>query len=86
VRQAEVDNGLRPGLPTTAEREEIRKLRAENFELRRCNEILKSASVLPRRAVHSRGGRLSAFAGRSPSRRSSCGGPSSPSAIAPPGQ
>jgi transposase len=25
--------------------EEIRKLRAENFELRRANEILKSASV-----------------------------------------
>ncbi|MBA3562183.1 MAG: transposase [Actinobacteria bacterium] len=45
VRQAEADNGLRPDLPTTAEREEIRKLRAENFELRRANEILKSASV-----------------------------------------
>ncbi len=28
-----------------AEREEIRKLRAENFELRRANEILKAASV-----------------------------------------
>jgi transposase-like protein len=27
------------------EREEIRKLRKENFELRRVNEILKSASV-----------------------------------------
>ena len=27
------------------EREEIRRLRAENFELRRANEILKSASV-----------------------------------------
>jgi hypothetical protein len=38
-------NGLRPDLPTTAEREEIRKLRAEVFELRRANEILKSASV-----------------------------------------
>jgi len=45
VRQAEADNGLRPDLPTTAEREEIRKLRAEVFELRRANEILKSASV-----------------------------------------
>src|SRR5918995_1919286 len=45
VRQAEADNGLRRDLPTTAEREEIRKLRAENFELRRANEILKSASV-----------------------------------------
>jgi transposase len=45
VRQAEVDSGSRPDLPTTAEREEIRKLRQENFELRRANEILKSASV-----------------------------------------
>jgi transposase len=45
VRQAEADSGVRPDLPSTAEREEIRKLRAENFELRRANEILKSASV-----------------------------------------
>ncbi len=45
VRQAEADSGTRPDLPTTAEREEIRKLRSENFELRRANEILKSASV-----------------------------------------
>ena len=45
VRQAQADSGSRPDLPTTAEREEIRKLRAENFELRRVNEILKSASV-----------------------------------------
>ena len=45
VRQAEADSGARPDLPTSAEREEIRKLRRENFELRRANEILKSASV-----------------------------------------
>ncbi len=45
LRRVEADEGLRPDLPTTAEREEIRKLRAENFELRRANEILKSASV-----------------------------------------
>jgi transposase len=45
VRRAEADQGLRPDLPTTAEREEIRQLRRENFELRRANEILKSASV-----------------------------------------
>jgi len=45
VRQAEADSGARPDLPTSAEREEIRRLRAENFELRRANEILKSASV-----------------------------------------
>jgi transposase len=45
VRQAEADSGARPDLPSSAEREEIRKLRAEVFELRRANEILKSASV-----------------------------------------
>jgi transposase len=45
VRQAEADAGLRPDLPSTEEREEIRRLRQENFELRRANEILKSASV-----------------------------------------
>ncbi len=45
VRQSQADNGARPDLPSSAEREEIRKLRAENFELRRANEILKSASV-----------------------------------------
>jgi transposase len=45
VRRAEADGGLRPDLPTTAEREEIRRLRTENHELRRANEILRSASV-----------------------------------------
>ena len=45
VRQAEADSGARPDLPSSAEREEIRKLRAENFELRRANEILKAASA-----------------------------------------
>jgi transposase len=45
VRQAQADSGGRPELPTTAEREEIRALRREVFELRRANEILKSASV-----------------------------------------
>ena len=44
VRQAEIDQGRRQGL-TSEEREEIRKLRKENYELRRANEILKSASV-----------------------------------------
>jgi transposase len=45
VRQHEADSGARPDLPTSAEREEIRRLRQENYELRRANEILKSASV-----------------------------------------
>jgi transposase len=45
VRQAEADAGVRTDLLSTPEREEIRRLRKENFELRRANEILKSASV-----------------------------------------
>jgi transposase len=45
VRRVEADEGLRPDLPTAAEREEIRALRKENYELRRANEILKAASV-----------------------------------------
>jgi transposase len=45
VRQAEADSGARPELLSSSEREEIRRLRKENYELRRANEILKSASV-----------------------------------------
>ena len=45
VRQAEANSGMRPELPTSKEREELRRLRKENYELRRANEILKSASV-----------------------------------------
>ena len=45
VRQAEADSGTREGVLTSQEREEIRRLRKENYELRRANEILKSASV-----------------------------------------
>ena len=44
VRRAEVDAGKRPGVSTEAA-EELRKLRAENRELKRANEILKSAST-----------------------------------------
>src|SRR3982751_220645 len=48
VRQHEADSGKRPDLPTSAEREEIRRLRQENYEMRRANEILKSASIFSR--------------------------------------
>jgi transposase len=39
------NEGRRKDLLTNEEREEIRKLRKEKFELRRANEILKAASV-----------------------------------------
>jgi len=45
VRQAEADSGRRRDLLTTDEREELRRLRKENAELRRANAILKDASV-----------------------------------------
>jgi transposase len=45
VRRVEADTGRRSDVLTSAEREEIRRLRRENKELRRANEILKSASV-----------------------------------------
>src|SRR5664280_2447459 len=44
VQQAEVDRGTRAGL-TTEERVRMRELERENKELRRANEILKSAAV-----------------------------------------
>jgi len=44
VRRVEVDAGHRPGI-TTEERERLRVLERENKELRRANEILKSASA-----------------------------------------
>lgn len=44
VRRAQVDEGSRPGT-TTAEAEEIKRLRAEVAELKRANEILKTASA-----------------------------------------
>jgi transposase len=43
VRQAQVDGGVRTGT-TTEENAEIKRLRRENAELRRANEILKVAS------------------------------------------
>jgi transposase len=44
VRQAERDQGRRPGL-TTEERQRLKALERENVELRRANEILKKASA-----------------------------------------
>jgi transposase len=44
VRQAEVDDGMRSGT-TTSDAERIKELERENRELRRANEILKSASA-----------------------------------------
>lgn len=44
VRQAEIDGGHRPGL-TSEERQRIKELERENRELRRANEILKSAAA-----------------------------------------
>jgi len=45
VRQAEADQGRRPELLTTNEREELKRLRKEIVELKRANLILKDASV-----------------------------------------
>jgi transposase len=44
VRKAEVDDGIRLGLPSD-ERDRLKALERENRELRRANEILKSASA-----------------------------------------
>ena len=44
VRQAERERGERAGL-TTDERAELKRLQRENFELKRANDILKTASA-----------------------------------------
>ena len=44
VRQAEQDQGKRPGL-TSEERERLKALERENRELRQANEILRKASA-----------------------------------------
>jgi transposase len=41
VRQAQIDDGQRPGT-TSDESAELKRLRRENAELRRANEILKA--------------------------------------------
>ena len=47
VAQAEIDAGVRAGL-SSAESEELRRLRQENRELRRANEILERATTRAR--------------------------------------
>lgn len=44
VKQAEIDAGARPGM-TAAETQRIKDLERENKELRRANEILRTASA-----------------------------------------
>jgi transposase len=44
VRRAQVDSGQRAGV-STEESAELKRLRRENAELRRANEILKAASA-----------------------------------------
>jgi transposase len=43
VRQVQVDAGARPGV-TSEESAELKRLRRENAELKRANEILKAAA------------------------------------------
>ena len=43
VRQAETDAGKRPG-STSEQLDEVKRLRRENAELRRANDILKAAA------------------------------------------
>ena len=43
VRRAETDRGRRPG-PTTDQLGELKRLKRENAELRRANDILKAAA------------------------------------------
>jgi len=45
VRQTEADEGKRSELLSSEERERLKELERENRELRRANEILKSASA-----------------------------------------
>ena len=44
VRQTERDQGKRAGL-TTSERDRLKQLERENFELKRANEILRKAAA-----------------------------------------
>ena len=51
VRQAEIDEGHRPGV-TTSEAARIAELEKENRELRRANAILRSASAFFAAELH----------------------------------
>jgi transposase len=51
VKQAELDAGERSDGPTTAEREELAVLRAENRRLREDNDILKRATAFFAREI-----------------------------------
>ena len=44
VKQTQIDAGTRAGL-TSEEREELQRLRKENFELQRANDILQAAAT-----------------------------------------
>jgi transposase-like protein len=44
VKQAETDEGVRPGV-STSEAQRVRELEQENRELRRANEILRRAAA-----------------------------------------
>lgn len=44
VRRAEIDSGFRPGV-TSEDAAEVKRLKRENAELRRANDILKAASA-----------------------------------------
>lgn len=51
VRRTEVEAGQRPGV-TSEQAEQIAKLKRENAELRRANEILKSRGALEDLVLH----------------------------------
>jgi transposase len=70
IRQDEANRGERDDRPTTAETEELRRLRRENAELRRANEILKAASAFSPRNWTRQGG--STDRGRAPARPVRC--------------
>jgi len=55
--QVEIDGGARPGV-TTEDKARIQELERENRELRRANEILKSASAFFVRELDPRPPRL----------------------------